>query len=174
MEEKPAIDQEFRNKFTYTNVYCLELEDGYYYIGSSRNIESRFYEHLDGDGSMWTSLHKPIRIIEVLTNVNTFEEDRMVKQYMSVYGIDKVRGGTYISEKLSEEDISFIQKEIWSAQQRCIRCGRSNHLMRHCHAQTDVNGIVLYNPELICAVCDRAGHLKSQCKARTKQDGSTL
>jgi hypothetical protein len=157
-----------------TNIYCLELEEGYYYIGKSHDIDTRYLAHLDGGATAWTTLHKPIKIIHILENVNPFEEDRMVKQYMGLYGIDKVRGGTYIHENLSTDERYFIQREIWSAQGRCMRCGRDNHLAKSCHAYTDIYDVVLHDPDSVCKTCDRQGHKTSQCYAKTKQDGSSL
>lgn len=157
-----------------TNIYCLELEGGYYYIGKSHNVEARYYEHVDGDGGAWTSLHKPVKVVQILENVNPFEEDRMVKQYMGEHGINKVRGGTYIHENLSPYEIEFLQREIWSAQGRCIRCGRDNHLVRMCRATTDIYDVVLYDASMKCDTCSRIGHTSSQCYAKTKQDGTIL
>jgi predicted GIY-YIG superfamily endonuclease len=159
---------------SYTNVYVLQLEDGYYYIGKSHDVEARYYAHIDGDGCAWTVLHKPVKVAEILEKANPFEEDRMVKQYMGLYGIDKVRGGTYIHENLSIDEINFLQREIWSAQERCMRCGRDNHLAKTCRAQTNIYDVALYDPYIVCDICNRQGHKSSQCYAKTRQDGSLL
>jgi len=157
-----------------TNIYCLELEDGYYYVGKSHDVASRYLAHVEGEGCTWTRIHKPIKIVEILEGVNTFEEDRMVKQYMGLYGVDKVRGGAYIHENLSLDEINFLNREIWSAQGRCIRCGRDNHLAKLCRAHFDIYNVLLYDPSIICDMCGRKGHKISHCYAKTKQDGTIL
>lgn len=175
--EKHQISNHTRlnhNELQNTNIYCLELKNGYYYVGKSHDIESRFITHMEGNACSWTCIHKPLRIIQVLKNVNPFEEDRMVKQYMGLYGIDKVRGGTYVREILSRDEIYFIQREIWSAYGRCIRCGRDNHFASGCHANTDIYDSTIDDWESICDTCDRNGHRSSQCRAKTKKDGTPL
>ena len=38
-----------------TNVYVLELAEGKYYIGSSKNVTKRYQQHVSGyKGSAWT------------------------------------------------------------------------------------------------------------------------
>lgn len=59
---------------------------------------------------------------------------------MSKHGIDKVRGGSYSQIKLSEEEISLLKRELNSASNKCIRCGRDSHFIKDCYATTDANG----------------------------------
>ena len=71
---------------------------------------------------------------------------------MSKYGIDNVRGGTYIKEVLEADQKRFLQKEIWGARDLCTRCGRNNHFIQQCFAKKDFNGNVIddgdyYEPE---------------------------
>ena len=146
-----------------TNVYILLLEDKYYYIGKSYDVESRYQDHINGTASAWTSLHKPIKIEKIMPNVTPFEEDRIVKQYMAEYGINNVRGGSYTTENLSEEQICFIQREIWNALDRCIRCGRDNHFASSCKAKLDIYDKVIRDTSVECDRCGRVGHRSTQC-----------
>lgn len=70
-----------------TNIYILKLKNNKYYVGKSQDPERRFIEHLSGSGSAWTQLHHPIEIIEIIQNVDDFEEDKQVKKLMSLHGI---------------------------------------------------------------------------------------
>ena len=81
---------------TNTNVYVLHLECGKYYIGKSDNVNNRYFQHLNGSGSAWTRKYKPISLEKIIENVSSFEEDKITKEYMSKYGIDNVRGGSYV------------------------------------------------------------------------------
>lgn len=123
-----------------TNIYILKLEKGKYYVGKTHNIEKRFQQHLDGDGSLWTSKYKPLNVEDVIYNVSPFDEDKYVKQYMAKYGIDNVRGGSYVLEELDPSIKNVLQKEIWGALDLCTRCGRNNHFIKDCYATKDVNG----------------------------------
>lgn len=127
-----------------TNIYILKLENNNYYVGKSNDVQKRYIEHLSGNGSSWTKLHKPIEIIKTIPNSSVFEEDKIVKELMSIYGINRVRGGTYNRIELTTQEKNFINKEIWGATDACTRCGRQNHFVKDCYASTDINGNTIY------------------------------
>ena len=79
-----------------TTIYVLRLEGDRYYIGKSDNVMNRYQQHLNGNGSAWTRKYKPVSLEKTIENVSSFEEDKITKEYMSTYGIDKVRGGSYV------------------------------------------------------------------------------
>ena len=123
-----------------TNIYVLRLEGGRYYIGKSDNIMKRYQQHLNGSGSAWTRKYKPISLEKTIENVSSFEDDKITKEYMSKYGIDKVRGGSYVEVELSEFHTEALKMEIWGAKDLCKQCGRKGHWVKDCYAKTDVSG----------------------------------
>lgn len=82
-------------------LYALELEDGYWYIGTTVNLEKRFEQHVIGEGASWTKVHKPIRVHESrLTKITKLSrvaklEDQMTLDYVLLYGEANVRGGKW-------------------------------------------------------------------------------
>jgi len=126
-----------------TNVYILKLTNNNYYVGKANDVNKRFQEHMSGNGSSWTKKYEPIEILKVINNCSSFEEDKQVKELMSLHGIDKVRGGTYNKIDLTKEEKDILQKEIWAAKDVCTRCGNSNHFVKDCYAKTDINGCEL-------------------------------
>jgi len=46
-------------------VYMLLCEDGSYYTGYTKNVESRFRQHKEGIGSRYTRIHKPKKVVYV-------------------------------------------------------------------------------------------------------------
>ena len=106
-----------------TNIYILKLANNKYYIGKSSDPEKRFIDHKSGFGSNWTRIHKPISIEKIISNVSSFDEDKYVKEYMAKYGIDNVRGGTYVTEYLNDTDKKLLQKEIWVDAATLPLCG---------------------------------------------------
>ena len=83
-------------------LYALKLEGDHYYVGMTayRDPVRRLKEHLTGDrGALWTSLHKPLSIIETrcVGEMSQGEcaqlENQMTLEYMDKHGIDYVRGG---------------------------------------------------------------------------------
>lgn len=115
-----------------TIIYVLRLEEGKYYVGKTSNMERRFQDHLSGNGSTWTRKYRPIEIIKVVEDASMFEEDKLTKEYMAEYGIDNVRGGSYVTLELSTDQKEFLKREIWGAQDLCVRCGKAGHFIRQC------------------------------------------
>jgi predicted GIY-YIG superfamily endonuclease len=156
-----------------TNIYILNLENGKYYIGKSNNIANRVQQHIEGDGSVWTRKYKPISVKQILQNVSPFEEDKHVKEYMAKYGIDNVRGGSYVSEYLTHEEYSLLQKEIWGAKDCCTVCGRSGHFAKDCYALHDIDGNEIENETVYeCEICHREFPNKEMCKMHINMCGN--
>lgn len=84
---------------TYADIYVLGLEDGCYYIERSNDMDTRIKEHFKGRASNWTKKHRPIKIVKIYYCMNPFDEEIIMSEYVAQYGIDKVRGGSYITNK---------------------------------------------------------------------------
>lgn len=77
-------------------IYVLALEDDCYYVGITHNLNLRYAQHLAGDGAKWTKEHKPLRIVEVISEDATLQKENQVTLgYMKTHGEGKVRGGSY-------------------------------------------------------------------------------
>lgn len=155
-----------------TNIYILQLQKGKYYIGKSDNPMIRYQEHLNGTGSSWTKLYKPISIIRVIENISPFDEDKYTKEYMANFGIDNVRGGSYVAINLDSVEKEILQREIWGAQNKCMLCGRGGHFEKDCYAKTDVYGNELddNSDEIIwcCEFCDTEFETERECEQHEK------
>lgn len=115
-----------------STVYALQLNAGKYYIGrTTRNVIVRFSEHMRGTGAAWTYKYKPERIIKQQYG-DAFDEDKWTKQFMNIYGINNVRGGTYSSVVLSDEQIRLITRELRHANDKCLECGLGEHFAKDC------------------------------------------
>jgi predicted GIY-YIG superfamily endonuclease len=162
-----------------TNIYVLQLEGSKYYVGKSDNIMNRYQQHLHGNGAAWTRKYKPISLEKIYENVSPFQEDSITKEYMSKYGIDNVRGGSYVEVELSDFHIEALKMEIWGAKGLCTQCGRTGHFVANCYAKTDIcgNKIEYESSEELwcCEYCDRTfttefgcGVHEKKCKGRYK------
>jgi predicted GIY-YIG superfamily endonuclease len=173
-----------------TNIYILRLEGGRYYIGKSDDVLNRYQQHINGNGSVWTKLYKPVALEKTIENVSPFEEDKITKEYMSKYGIDKVRGGSYVEVELSNFHIEALKMEIWAAKDLCTQCGRAGHFVKNCYAKTDVSGnTIAYEEEeeeeeeedeWECEYCDRTFTTEfgctvheRTCRARSSNSSSS-
>jgi predicted GIY-YIG superfamily endonuclease/ribosomal protein S14 len=124
-------------------IYVLQLENGYYYVGRTKNLERRIEDHATGYGSAWTKKYKFVKHVETLEG-DSLLEDLVVKRYMQKHGIHKVRGGSYSQVILPEETINHLEREFRGAEDSCFRCGRTGHFIRQCYAKTDVSGKPLH------------------------------
>jgi hypothetical protein len=124
-------------------IYILKLEQNKYYVGLTKNPNSRIQEHFNGNGSSFTSLYKPIHIVKQIQTYDRYDEDKIVKQCMSKYGILNVRGGSYSNLELSNETVDFLEKEIMHARNACFRCLKRGHFMKNCNAKTNIRGTSL-------------------------------
>ena len=147
-----------------TNIYILKLESGKYYIGKSSDPISRYQDHLAGKGSFWTRLYKPISLDKVIPHSSPFDEDKYTKEYMMKYGIQNVRGGSYVTEELDEEQVYLLQREIWAATNKCIRCGRGSHFVATCNARTDIDGKEIDEEFWVCENCDAEFSDEEECE----------
>ena len=157
-----------------TNIYILRLEGGKYYVGKSENVKNRYQQHMNGSGSSWTRKYKPISIENTIEIASPFEEDKITKEYMSKYGIENVRGGSYVEIELSEFHKDALKMEIWAAKDLCTRCGRTGHFVQYCYARTDVSGKKIEfedsseEDEWGCEYCNRTFTTQFGCMVHEK------
>jgi predicted GIY-YIG superfamily endonuclease len=150
-----------------TTIYVLKLQNGNYYVGKSDNPERRFLEHISGSGSAWTRKYPPTSIKKIYKMKSPLDEDARVKKLMLKHGIDSVRGGSYSSITLSDEQRRTLNREIWGATDRCLKCGRGSHWASECRVQIAVTNNCCYR-------CGRNSHWVSDCYAGTHINGYYL
>jgi len=148
-----------------TNLYVLKLQAGRYFVGTSDDVLNAFREHRSGEGCEWTRRYRPVALYKTHYNVNVFEEDKVTKEFMALYGIDKVRGGAYTSVELDSFQRMFLEMEIQHASKECLNCGYTGHTNQNC----------LVNPsdkaKGSCYRCGRFGHQGLDCSAERTVDG---
>ena len=78
-------------------IYALKLEQNKYYIGKTNTPHFRIENHFNSNGSEWTKMYKPLSILEIKPNCDDYDEDKITRQYMDKYGVENVRGGSFVS-----------------------------------------------------------------------------
>jgi len=73
-----------------TTAYVLKLESNKYYIGYN-DLEIQQKEEY-----AWTQKYKPLKVLKKIQTTYPSHIDVIVKEYMLQYGIDNVRGGSYL------------------------------------------------------------------------------
>lgn len=147
------------------DIYVLQLEGGKYYVGKTNDVEQRVQDHLSNNGSAWTRKYAPQAVIEIIHDASAFDEDKYTKIYMNRYGVENVRGGSYVQEELDGLQLTAIYTELWAANDCCTQCGRKGHFIKDCIASTDVLGNTLVDDSddeeeevievYVCGICNR-------------------
>ncbi len=115
-----------------TTIYTLELENNKYYVGRSSVPKKRILKHFQEEGSEYTKLYKPIKVLSQI-NGDAFDEEKYTLIAMEKYGIDNVRGGSYCSVKLSHYDKDKALQTIRSIGDKCYKCGKKGHFAKKCN-----------------------------------------
>ena len=120
-------------------IYTLQLEQGKYYVGKTNNPQFRLESHFNSNGSEWTKIYKPIRLMELKPNCDDYDEDKITKQYMDKYGIQNVRGGSFVSVNLSNDTINVLNTMNKGTNNKCFKCGEIGHFIKNCTQNTNTN-----------------------------------
>jgi|SRR5271154_3752319 len=83
-------------------VYILQLENGKFYVGFTKKLSLRLYQHWAGKGSKWTHLHKPLHAIVSFSHGDTKLESQITKEMMLLYGWENVRGSGWSQINMNE------------------------------------------------------------------------
>lgn len=173
-------------------LYILKLEKQKYYIGKTKNIKTRITNHFEQNGSEWTKIYKPISVIKIISSCDEFDEDKYTKIYMRKYGIDNVRGGSYVKIVLHDFQYKALNIELRSSNDQCFKCGSKGHFVNQCFSNSDNNTNikrpcigckswdhkpnncdVLHNTN-VCYRCGKEDHWKITCIEHTDINGYEL
>jgi len=132
-------------------LYVLKLENDKYYVGKTRDLESRITAHKKGNGAAWTKQHRVLKILETHDVVSEHDEANLTKELMKKYGVDNVRGGPYCQVNLTETTRDFLQREIRGNSDACYKCGKVGHFVRECTDEVEEEEEDVW----VCGLCDK-------------------
>jgi putative endonuclease len=95
-------------------MYILECADGSYYVGSTRNLKRRVWEHNEGIGAKYTARRRPVKLVYAAEFENVAEAYAREKQVQG-WGRAKrqalIRGDYEALPELARKDFRECGKE---------------------------------------------------------------
>jgi hypothetical protein len=153
-------------------IYILQLEQKKYYVGKTINPSFRMDTHFTSNGSAWTKLYNPIKMIELIPDCDDYDEDKYTLMFMEKYGIENVRGGSFVSVKLKPSTIEHLNLMINGSSNRCFICKNLGHFAKDCEQKNETDSFcdetfvsVKQNKDepCNCPTSYFSGHKKSKC-----------
>jgi hypothetical protein len=114
-------------------IYILKLQQGKYYVGKTKNAGFRLDSHFNSEGSAWTKKYKPIKVEKLISNCDDYDEDKYTRIYMDKYGVDNVRGGSFVQVKLNDNTKEALNKMSNGTKDLCFKCGEKGHFAINCN-----------------------------------------
>ncbi len=160
-------------------IYVLQLEKDKYYVGKTNYPHFRLENHFNLNGSEWTKLYKPLKVLELKPNCDEYDEDKITRQYMDKYGIGNVRGGSFVSVKLEQHVIDTLEQMNNGTNNKCFICSKEGHFANKCYSKyNDKNNKdnnkdnKTKNKQYIevwgCEYCDKEFNEKNKCEYHEK------
>lgn len=144
-------------------IYILQLEQGKYYVGKTTQPSFRIESHFHGEGSSWTKKYKPLTVLEMIPNCDSYDEDKHTIRCMEKYGIQNVRGGSFCEIKLSEMNVRTLNQMIQGATDKCYICGKSDHFARECKRTVKEKVVINGNENCDCPSSFFSKHRRKKC-----------
>jgi hypothetical protein len=157
-------------------IYILQLEEGKYYIGKTDNPQFRLKSHFNSNGSEWTKIYKPLKVLEIKPNCDDYDEDKYTRIYMDKYGISNVRGGSFVSVKLSKSQKDILHQMSNGTNDKCFICGKGGHFAKDCQENEcwETDNDEDYEDVWVCEYCEKEFIEERKCEYHEKYCNSKI
>ncbi|KAJ3318959.1 hypothetical protein HDV06_006774 [Boothiomyces sp. JEL0866] len=159
-------------------IYVLLLEKRKIYVGyTARPVGDRFIEHFNYSGSRWTTLYRPLQVLEVHEG-EMQEENEMTLKMMDKYGWWNVRGGSWCQVDIKSCPPALLEWQDLKLPKTLKRNQNSISKPDNPTLQPENLSKKLKtgkaNTKAKCTRCGRSSHSVDNCFAETHANGDQL
>jgi hypothetical protein len=151
-------------------IYILKLEKGKYYIGKTNNPQFRLENHFNSNGSEWTKTYKPLKVLEIKPNCDDYDEDKYTRMFMDKYGMNNVRGGSFVSVKLTKTQKDILHQMSNGTNDKRFICGKGGHFAKDCQENEcwETDSDEEYEEVWVCNYCEKEFIEERKCEYHEK------
>jgi len=92
-------------------MYFVSLEEDKMFLYTDFKEDDATILTKSAEKFAYMQTYKPCKIVFTMEIVDFYDVDKYVKKFMHQFGVDNVRGGSYVDITLDDKTIDFIEKE---------------------------------------------------------------
>jgi len=101
-------------------VYILECSDGSYYVGSTKDLQRRIWEHNEGIGAKYTARRRPVKVVyaaEFQSIAEAYEREKQLQGWGRAKREALIRGDYDALPELARKDFEkYRARRAWHNQ----------------------------------------------------------
>jgi hypothetical protein len=107
-----------------------------------------------------------LRVLEIKNNCDDYDEDKYTRIYMDKYGINNVRGGSFVSVKLTKSQKDILYQMSNGTNDNCFICGKGGHFAKDCQENEcwETDSDEEYEDVWMCGYCEKEFTEEKKCE----------
>jgi len=107
IEPEKTVDPAMNKLYT----YFISLENDKMFLYTDFKEDESIIIKKAEERFQYMQIHRPCKIVFTLETTDVYDVDKYVKQFMHMFGVNNVRGGSYVDITLDKKTLEFIENE---------------------------------------------------------------